>query len=101
VLLFTDGRSNVPLRRGGLNLRAFRQVKIESELRDVQEVFANQMLSHRAIELFHTRLKMRASCVRVSAKDAYYLPVIKTWFFWRVPKIQIVKKIHCGSFETN
>lgn len=35
VLLFTDGRSNVPLRRGGLNLRAFRQVKIESELREL------------------------------------------------------------------
>jgi hypothetical protein len=25
----------VPLRRGGLNLRAFRQVKIESELREL------------------------------------------------------------------
>jgi magnesium chelatase subunit D len=35
VLLFTDGRSNVPLRRGGLNLRAFRGVKIESELREL------------------------------------------------------------------
>ena len=35
VLLFTDGRSNVPLRRGGLNLRAFRQLKIESELREL------------------------------------------------------------------
>ena len=35
VLLFTDGRSNVPLRRGGLNLRAFRQVKIESEIREL------------------------------------------------------------------
>ena len=35
VLLFTDGRSNVPLRRGGLNVRAFRQVKIESELREL------------------------------------------------------------------
>jgi magnesium chelatase ATPase subunit I len=35
VLLFTDGRSNVPLRRGGLNLRAFRQIKIESELREL------------------------------------------------------------------
>jgi magnesium chelatase subunit D len=35
VLLFTDGRSNVPLRRGGLNLRAFRQVKIEAELREL------------------------------------------------------------------
>ena len=35
VLLFTDGRGNVPLRRGGLNLRAFRQVKIESELREL------------------------------------------------------------------
>lgn len=35
VLLFTDGRSNVPLRRGGLNLRAYRQIKIESELREL------------------------------------------------------------------
>lgn len=35
VLLFTDGRSNVPLRRNGLNLRAFRQVKIESELTEL------------------------------------------------------------------
>ena len=35
VLLFTDGRSNVPLRHGGLNMRAFRQVKIESELREL------------------------------------------------------------------
>jgi len=35
VLLFTDGHSNVPLRRGGLNLRAFRKVKIESELREL------------------------------------------------------------------
>ena len=35
MLLFTDGRSNVPLRRGGLNMRAFRQVKIESELREL------------------------------------------------------------------
>jgi len=35
VLLFTDGHSNVPLRRGGLNLRAFRQVKIESEIREL------------------------------------------------------------------
>ncbi len=35
VLLFTDGRSNVPLRRGGLNVRAYRHVKIESELREL------------------------------------------------------------------
>jgi magnesium chelatase ATPase subunit I len=35
VLLFTDGRSNVPLRRKGNNLRAFRQMKIESELREL------------------------------------------------------------------
>lgn len=35
VLLFTDGRSNVPLRRNGVNLRAFRQLKIESELREL------------------------------------------------------------------
>lgn len=35
VLLFTDGRSNVPLRRGGLNVRVLRQLKIESELREL------------------------------------------------------------------
>ena len=40
VLLFTDGRSNVPLRRGGLNLRAFRHVKIESELRELSIALA-------------------------------------------------------------
>jgi magnesium chelatase subunit D len=32
VLLFTDGRSNVPLRRNGLNVRALRNLKIEGEL---------------------------------------------------------------------
>jgi magnesium chelatase subunit D len=35
VLLFTDGRSNVPLRRDGLNLRAQRQLKIEGEIREL------------------------------------------------------------------
>lgn len=35
VLLFTDGRSNVPLRRNGLNVRALRHLKIESELREL------------------------------------------------------------------
>ncbi|HKR14358.1 MAG TPA: magnesium chelatase ATPase subunit I [Pyrinomonadaceae bacterium] len=35
VLLFTDGRSNVPLRRNGLNVRVLRQMKIESELREL------------------------------------------------------------------
>jgi magnesium chelatase subunit D len=45
VLLFTDGRSNVPLRRGGLNMRAFRQVKIESELRELT-VGLNRMKTH-------------------------------------------------------
>jgi magnesium chelatase subunit D len=35
VLLFTDGRSNVPLRRNGLHARAFRQLKIEGELREL------------------------------------------------------------------
>ncbi len=35
VLLFTDGRSNVPLRRKGLNVRVLRQLKIESELREL------------------------------------------------------------------
>src|SRR5689334_10961343 len=35
VLLFTDGRSNVPLRRNGLNVRAMRHLKIESELREL------------------------------------------------------------------
>jgi magnesium chelatase subunit D len=35
VLLFTDGRSNVALRRNGLNLRAQRHLKIELELREL------------------------------------------------------------------
>ena len=35
VLLFTDGRSNVPLRRKGLNVRALRHLKIEAELREL------------------------------------------------------------------
>jgi magnesium chelatase subunit D len=35
VLLFTDGRSNVPLRRNGLNVRALRHLKIEAELREL------------------------------------------------------------------
>jgi len=35
VLLFTDGRSNVPLRRNGLNVRAMRHLKIEGELREL------------------------------------------------------------------
>lgn len=39
VLLFTDGRSNVPLRRNGLNVRVLRQLKIESELRELMLEF--------------------------------------------------------------
>ena len=35
VLLFTDGRSNVPLRRNGPNVRALRHLKIEAELREL------------------------------------------------------------------
>ena len=35
VLLFTDGRSNVALRRNGLNVRALRHLKIEGELREL------------------------------------------------------------------
>jgi magnesium chelatase subunit D len=35
VLLFTDGRSNVPLRRNGLNVRALRHLKIEGELSEL------------------------------------------------------------------
>lgn len=35
VLLFTDGRSNVPLRRKGINVRVLRQLKIEMELRQL------------------------------------------------------------------
>jgi magnesium chelatase subunit D len=35
VLLFTDGRSNVPLRRKGVNVRALRHLKIEAELREL------------------------------------------------------------------
>ena len=39
VLLFTDGRSNVPLRRGGVNVRLLRQLKIEIELRELMTEF--------------------------------------------------------------
>ena len=39
VLLFTDGRSNVPLRRRGMNVRVLRQMKIESELRELAVAF--------------------------------------------------------------
>jgi len=35
VLLFTDGHSNVPLRRNGLNVRALRHLKIQGELREL------------------------------------------------------------------
>jgi len=35
VLLFTDGRSNVPLRRNGVNVRVLRQLRIEMELREL------------------------------------------------------------------
>jgi len=35
VLLFTDGRSNVPLRRKGVNVRVLRKLKIELELREL------------------------------------------------------------------
>ncbi|HET8782633.1 MAG TPA: magnesium chelatase ATPase subunit I [Pyrinomonadaceae bacterium] len=35
VLLFTDGRSNVPLRRSGAHPRVLRQLKIEMELREL------------------------------------------------------------------
>lgn len=39
VLLFTDGRSNVPLRRNVMNVRVLRQMKIESELRELAGAF--------------------------------------------------------------
>ena len=35
VLLFTDGRSNVPLRRNAVNVRGLRQLRIEMELREL------------------------------------------------------------------
>ena len=35
VLLFTDGRSNVPLRRNGVNVRVLRRLRIEMELREL------------------------------------------------------------------
>lgn len=47
VLLFTDGRSNVPLRRNGLNVRALRHLKIEAELRELN--FALRKTRARAI----------------------------------------------------
>ena len=71
VLLFTDGRSNVPLRRNGLNLRAFRQLKIESELRelnialqrtrarvivvDTQREFESSAETRRLADILHAR----------------------------------------------
>ena len=39
VLLFTDGRSNVPLRRNVMNVRVLRQMKIESELHELALAF--------------------------------------------------------------
>jgi magnesium chelatase ATPase subunit I len=39
VLLFTDGRSNVPLRRNVMNVRVLRQMKIESELHELAGAF--------------------------------------------------------------
>ena len=39
VLLFTDGRSNVPLRRNVMNVRVLRQIKIESELCELAGAF--------------------------------------------------------------
>ncbi|HVF22029.1 MAG TPA: VWA domain-containing protein, partial [Pyrinomonadaceae bacterium] len=71
VLLFTDGRSNVPLRRNGLNARAFRQMKIEGELRelnvalkrtrarvvvvDTQKEFESSEETRRLAQLLHAR----------------------------------------------
>ena len=46
VLLFTDGRSNVPLRRHGVNVRATRHLKIEAELREL----------HQALKKTHARM---------------------------------------------
>ncbi len=39
VLLFTDGRSNVPIRRNVMNVRVLRQMKIESELHELAVAF--------------------------------------------------------------
>jgi len=39
VLLFTDGRSNVPLRRNVMNVRVLRQMKIEAELHELALAF--------------------------------------------------------------
>ncbi len=71
VLLFTDGRSNVPLRRNGLNVRAFRQLKIEAELReltvalkrtrarvvvvDTQKEFESSEETRRLAQILHAR----------------------------------------------
>jgi magnesium chelatase subunit D len=45
VLLFTDGRSNVPLRRNGVNVRVLRQLRIEMELRELM-VELKQIRAH-------------------------------------------------------
>ena len=71
VLLFTDGRSNVPLRRNGLKARAFRQLKIEGELHelkvalrrtrarvvvvDTQKEFESSEETRRLAEILHAR----------------------------------------------
>jgi magnesium chelatase subunit D len=80
VLLFTDGRSNVPLRRKGLNVRALRQLKIESELKelnvalrrtrarvvvvDTQKEFESSEETRRLAEILHARFAKLAPADR-------------------------------------
>jgi len=58
VLLFTDGRSNVPLRRNGLNVRALRHLKIEGELRELQAALSK---THARVIVVDTQKEFESS----------------------------------------
>ena len=81
VLLFTDGRSNVPLRREGVNVRALRHLKIESELQglhaalkktqarvivvDTQKEFESSEETRRLAQILQARfVKLAPSTIR-------------------------------------
>jgi magnesium chelatase subunit D len=91
VLLFTDGRSNVPLRRNGLNVRALRHLKIEAELRelnvalrktrarvivvDTQKEFESSEETRRLAEILEARfVKLRSEGLPQKRKDAKTIP---------------------------
>jgi Mg-chelatase subunit ChlD len=91
VLLFTDGRSNVPLRRNGLNVRALRHLKIDAELRelnvalrksrarvivvDTQKEFESSEETRRLAEILAARfVKLRSEGLPQRRKDAKTIP---------------------------